>query len=77
MVISSIMWRNTRFSRSLLPRGSLHAESTLQATLRERFGFHVSVSQFNRVQAALGESNHFKRSPQEKNDRIRSFFVTP
>ena len=39
---------------------------TLQAALRERFDLQVSVSQINRVRAALGISNHAKRSPQEK-----------
>ncbi len=38
----------------------------LQATLRERFDLQVSVSQINRVRAALGVSNPSKRSPQEK-----------
>jgi transposase len=40
--------------------------SILQATLRERFELQVSVSQINRVRAALGVSNHSKKSPQEK-----------
>ena len=39
---------------------------TLQAALRERFDLQVSVSQINRVRAALGVSNHSKQSPQEK-----------
>jgi transposase len=39
---------------------------TLQVTLQERFGLQVSVSQINRVRAALGVSNPSKRSPQEK-----------
>jgi transposase len=39
---------------------------TLQAALRERFDLQVSVSQINRVRAALGISNHAKRSPREK-----------
>jgi transposase len=39
---------------------------TLQAALRERFGLQVSVSQINRVRAALGVSNPSKRSPHEK-----------
>lgn len=38
----------------------------LQAALRERFDLQVSVSQINRVRAALGVSNHSKQSPQEK-----------
>ncbi len=39
---------------------------TLQAVLRERFELQVSVSQINRVRAALGVSNHSKKSSQEK-----------
>jgi len=39
---------------------------TLRAALRERFNLQVSVSQINRVRAALGVSNHSRRSPQEK-----------
>ena len=39
---------------------------TLRAALRERFNLQVSVSQINRVPAALGVSNHSRRSPQEK-----------
>ncbi len=39
---------------------------TFQAALRERFDLQVSVSQINRVRAALGVSNHSKQSPQEK-----------
>ena len=38
----------------------------LQAALRERFDLRVSVSQINRVRAALGVSNPSKSSPQEK-----------
>jgi transposase len=49
---------------------------TLQAVLRERFELQVSVSQINRVRAALGVSNRSKKSSQEKNERIRGFFVT-
>jgi transposase len=40
--------------------------STLKLALHERFGLHVSVSQINRVRAALGVSNHPGRSPHEK-----------
>lgn len=40
--------------------------STLQVALRERFDLQMSVSQINRVRAALGMSNPSKRSPQEK-----------
>ncbi len=32
--------------------------SAIQALLRERFDLHVSISQINRVRAALGISNH-------------------
>jgi transposase len=39
---------------------------TVQVALRERFGFQVSVSQINRVRAALGVSNPSGRSLQEK-----------
>lgn len=39
---------------------------TLQAALRERFDLQVSVSQINRVRAALGLSNPSRRSLQEK-----------
>jgi transposase len=39
---------------------------TFQAALRERFGLQVSVSQINRLRAALGVSNHSRRSSQEK-----------
>jgi transposase len=38
----------------------------LQAALRERFDLQVSVSQINRVRAALGVSNPSKRPPREK-----------
>ncbi len=40
--------------------------STLQRVLRERFDLQVSVSQINRVRAALGVSNHPRQSPHEK-----------
>jgi len=39
---------------------------TFQAALRERFDLQVSVSQINRVRAALGMSAHSRQSPQEK-----------
>jgi len=39
---------------------------TLQAALRERFDLQVSVSQINRVRAALGVSNPSKQSVREK-----------
>jgi transposase len=40
--------------------------STIQTALRERFDLRVSISQINRVRAALGVSNHSKKSPREK-----------
>jgi len=42
------------------------ASSTLQVALRERFDLQVSVSQINRVRAALGVSNPSRRSLREK-----------
>lgn len=42
---------------------------TFQVALRERFDLQVSVSQINRVRAALGVSNHSRRSPQEKKQK--------
>ncbi len=39
---------------------------SLQAVLRERFDLQVSVSQLNRVRAALGVSNPSRTSRQEK-----------
>jgi len=44
--------------------------SVIQVELRERFDLHVSVSQINRVRAALGISNHPKAaSRREKRQR--------
>jgi transposase len=40
--------------------------STVQAALRERFNLSVSVSQINRVRAALGVSNHPQNQEQGK-----------
>ena len=40
--------------------------STIQAALRERFELSMSISQINRVRAALGVSNHPKRQEQGK-----------
>ena len=40
--------------------------SAIQALLRERFDLSVSISQINRVRAALGVSNRRKRQQQEK-----------
>lgn len=37
--------------------------------MQERFDRHVSISQINRVRAALGIRNHRTRQHQEKNDR--------
>jgi len=42
------------------------SSSALQQALHERFGLHVSVSQINRVRAALGVSHRPERFPQEK-----------
>jgi hypothetical protein len=40
-------------------RGAPHTPSSvIQTLLQERFDRHVSVSQINRVRAALGVSNH-------------------
>jgi transposase len=46
---------------------------TLQAALQERFNLQVSVSQINRVRAALGVSNPSKRSSQEKKQEHHGF----
>jgi transposase len=43
--------------------------STVQVELQERFDLRVSVSQINRVRAALGISNHRKRPEQGKKRR--------
>jgi transposase len=43
--------------------------STVQMELRERFDLHVSISQINRVRAALGISTHRKSQQQGKKDR--------
>ncbi len=40
--------------------------STIQVKLQERFDLHVSISQINRVRAALGISNQRKCQQQEK-----------
>jgi transposase len=40
--------------------------STLQVTLRERFNLSVSISQINRVRAALGVSNRPQNQEQGK-----------
>jgi transposase len=40
--------------------------SAIQALLRERFGLSVSISQINRVRAALGESSRNKKNRQGK-----------
>jgi transposase len=46
--------------------------STIQLELQERFDLHVSVSQINRVRAALGISNHPKNREQEKKSQKSS-----
>ena len=48
--------------------------STIQIALRERFDLCVSISQINRVRAALGISNHPKNPEQVVEPRNRSFF---
>jgi transposase len=48
--------------------------STIQMKLRERFDLSVSVSQINRVRAALGRSLHRKRLEQGKKTQKRSLF---
>ena len=45
--------------------------STIQALLRERFDLQVSISQINRVRAALGISNHAKCPEPGKKRRER------
>jgi transposase len=45
--------------------------SVMQTLLQERFGVSVSISQINRVRAALGISNHRKSQQQEKKQRER------
>jgi transposase len=44
----------------------LTPSSTVQMELREHFDLHVSISQINRVRAALGVSNRRKHQQQEK-----------
>lgn len=48
--------------------------STIQALLQERFGANVSISQINRVRAALGISNHPESRLQEKKQQARKMF---
>jgi transposase len=45
--------------------------STIQMELRERFDLSVSISQINRVRAALGLSNHPKSQQQGKKSQER------
>lgn len=45
--------------------------STMQMKLRERFDLSVSISQINRVRAALGVSNHPKSQQQGKKRQAR------
>ncbi len=47
------------------------ASSTMQMELRERFDLSVSISQINRVRAALGVSNHPKSQQQGKKRQAR------
>lgn len=57
-------------ARAFLEEQCQHAPhtpgSTLQAQLRERFDLKVSISQINRVRAALGLSHHPMSQKQEK-----------
>lgn len=43
--------------------------SVIQAALRDRLGLNVSVSQINRVRAALGVSNYAKKQGKKQVDR--------
>ena len=43
--------------------------STIQDALRERFDLHVSISQINRVRAALGVSNRRQNQEQGKKQK--------
>lgn len=43
--------------------------STFQEQLRERFSLEVSISQINRVRAALGFSRHLTNQKQEKKQK--------
>jgi transposase len=43
--------------------------STIQIALRERFDLCVSISQINRVRAALGVSNHPKHQGKKRQER--------
>jgi transposase len=43
--------------------------STMQMELRERFDLSVSISQINRVRAALGVSNHPKHQEKKRQER--------
>jgi transposase len=57
-------------ARTFLEDSCREAPSTpstaIQAALRERFDLSMSISQINRVRAALGVSNPFRTSQQEK-----------
>lgn len=50
--------------------------SIIQVELQERFDLRVSISQINRVRAALGVSNLSRQSSHKKKGRSRGFFVT-
>ena len=47
--------------------------SVIQTLLQERFGVNVSISQVNRVRAALGISNHPESRLQEKKRQKRKY----
>jgi transposase len=50
--------------------------STLQVKLRERFDLSVSISQINRLRAALGVSNRPQNQEQGKNRSKRGPFIS-
>ena len=55
-------------------RGAPHtASSVIQALLQERFELSVSVSQINRIRAALGVSNSSHARQQEKKREYKKF----
>ncbi len=53
-------------SKNGVGKPPLTLSSTVQMELREHFDLHVSISQINRVRAALGVSNRRKHQQQEK-----------
>jgi hypothetical protein len=62
------------FSRERCRQALQTPSSTIQMELQEHFDFSVSISQLNRVRAALGVSNHSKYTePGKKDGRGRRF----